>query len=154
MFTVLSPETITSHIDDKKMNPTSSHFVQKVLSNRSSPVLKSPNPLHDSDKIWVVKENTVDTEADSGAESEANGVKITNVTNPESNNIREIMISDEREPLLIHQKLAVLKAEEEKLFHETEMLKLKKEKLRLEIKLLQSKVMEDSNDVSHYIFVP
>ena len=31
---------------------------------------------------------------------------------------------------------------------------MEKEKLRLEIKLLQSKVMEDSNDVSHYIFVP
>lgn len=116
--------------------------------------MKSPNPLHDSEKIWVVKEGALDTEADSGAESEANGVKTRNIINPESNNIREIMIADESEPLLIHQKLAVLKAEEEKLFHETEMLKLKKEKLRLEIKLLKSKVMEDSNDVSHYIFVP
>lgn len=139
----------------KRINPSSSpssstHFVQKILSNRSSP----NHPLHDSEKIWVVKEGTtLDTEADSGAESEANGVK-TNIINQETNNIREIMIADEREPLLIHQKLAVLKAEEEKLFHETEMIKLKKEKLRLEIKLLQSKVMEDTNDVSHYIFVP
>ncbi|XP_051166966.1 uncharacterized protein LOC127285158 isoform X2 [Leptopilina boulardi] len=155
---VLSPETITTQMDDekiKRINPSSSpssstHFVQKILSNRSSP----NHPLHDSEKIWVVKEGTtLDTEADSGAESEANGVK-TNIINQETNNIREIMIADEREPLLIHQKLAVLKAEEEKLFHETEMIKLKKEKLRLEIKLLQSKVMEDTNDVSHYIFVP
>lgn len=87
----------------------------------------------------------------------------------------EVILSEEASHRLLQEQLAVLQAEKEKLCQETEMLKLKKdklkiqmscykneiskqemekEKLRLEIKLLQSKVVEDSNDETHYIFVP
>lgn len=115
----------------------------------------------------------IDTEGDSAAESEATATKIDKNTN--EGEVSEVVLSEEASHQLLQEQLAVLRAEQRKLFHETEMLKIKKdklrlqmncytneirkqemekEKLRLEIKLLQSKVVEDANDVSHYIFVP
>lgn len=117
----------------------------------------------------------VDTEPESCADSEANGgVKAPKKLGDERD-ISEVVLSEEASHQLLQEQLSVLRAEQRKLYHETEMLKLKKdklklqmncfaneirkqemekEKLRLEIKLLQSKVVEDANDVSHYIFVP
>jgi len=148
--------------------------LQQSLQLQQSP--KSPGSFHETDsRIWIVKEGTsVETEPESGPESETNATvtKPISVTDMEA---PEIVLSDEASHQLLQEQLAVLRAEREKLYHETEMLKLKKdklklqmncysneikkqemekEKLRLEIKLLQSKVMEDTNDVSHYIFVP
>lgn len=138
--------------------------------------IKSPNAFNESSdsRIWIMKEGAnAETEPDSGPESEANGSK--SATTKADIDTREVILSDEASHQLLQEQLAVLRAEKGKLYHETEMLKLKKdklklqincysneirkqemekEKLRLEIKLLQSKVMEDSNDVSHYIFVP
>lgn len=119
----------------------------------------------------------METEPESGAESETNSTTqpISMMKSGAVDDVPEIMLSDEASHQLLQEQLAVLRAERGKLFHETEMLKIKKdklklqincysneiskqemekEKLRLEIKLLQSKVMEDTNDVSHYIFVP
>ncbi|EZA58243.1 hypothetical protein DMN91_005912 [Ooceraea biroi] len=158
-----------------KDTSTSPHKSQsESLQLQQSP--KSSGSFHEADsRIWIMKEGpSVETEAESGPESEANitttkPISITDVGAP------EMVLSDEASHQLLHEQLAVLRAEKGKLHHETEMLKLKKdklklqincysneikkqemekEKLRLEIKLLQSKVMEDANDVSHYIFVP
>lgn len=118
----------------------------------------------------------METEPDSGPESETNVTTkpVSTIKTPDAET-PEAVLSDETSHQLLQEQLAVLRAEKGKLYHETEMLKLKKdklklqincysneikkqemerEKLRLEIKLLQSKVMEDTNDVSHYIFVP
>lgn len=117
----------------------------------------------------------METEPESGPESETNvAIKPISIMKPDVET-PEAVLSDETSHQLLQEQLAVLRAEKGKLYHETEMLKLKKdklklqincysnelkkqemerEKLRLEIKLLQSKVMEDTNDVSHYIFVP
>lgn len=122
-----------------------------------------------------MKEGTsIETEPESGPESETN-VTTKPVSTMKDAETSEAVLSDETSHQLLQEQLAVLRAEKGKLYHETEMLKLKKdklklqincysneikkqemerEKLRLEIKLLQSKVMEDTNDVSHYIFVP
>lgn len=123
-----------------------------------------------------MKENaSVETEAESGPESETNTMTQPISMMKPNMETSEMVLSDEASHQLLQEQLAVLRAERGKLYHETEMLKLKKdklklqincysneirkqemekEKLRLEIKLLQSKVMEDTNDVSHYIFVP
>lgn len=117
----------------------------------------------------------METEPESGPESEANAItQPISIIKP-GIETPEVVLSDEASHQLLQEQLTVLRAERGKLYHETEMLKLKKnklklqinyysneirkqemekEKLRLEIKLLQSKVMEDTNDVSHYIFVP
>ncbi|XP_033228554.1 myb-like protein X [Belonocnema kinseyi] len=148
---VLSP--IMPSDEGKIKEGNSSRPLEKVMSIHSSPERKSPIPNEESGKIWLMKEEgKIDSEVDSNAESETNRVKSRE--NKAENDNQDIVISEDEGHQLLNEQLAVLKAEQEKLFHETEMLKLKKEKLRLEIKLLQSKVMEESNDVSHYIFVP
>jgi len=119
----------------------------------------------------------MDTEVESGPESETNVTSkpISMMKQSNMENTPDIVLSDDTSQQLLQEQLAVLRAERGKLYHETEMLKLKKdklklqincysneirkqemekEKLRLEIKLLQSKVVEDTNDVSHFIFVP
>lgn len=117
----------------------------------------------------------METEAESGHESETNTTTKSIPIVKCDIETPEVVLSDETSHQLLQEQLAVLRAEKGKLYHETEVLKLKKdklklqincysneirkqemerEKLRLEIKLLQSKVMEDTNDVSHYIFVP
>lgn len=147
----------------------------RPLTPRSQSTPKPPSGFHEAadSRIWIMKEATAgDTENDSGPESETNVTKSPTKVEPDAS---EMVLSDEASHQLLQEQLAVLRAEKGKLYHETEMLKLKKdklklqincytneirkqemekEKLRLEIKLLQSKVMEDSNDVSHYIFVP
>ena len=156
-FPVICPEAMAPNSEDEKITKeisNSSCSIQKDLSPCSSPTPKISNPDQKTERMWLMREvNAMGTEADSDAESEANGTKPL-TTKAESNETQEVVISEDEGHQLLQEQLAVLKAEQEKLFHETEMLKLKKEKLRLEIKLLQSKVMEDSNDVSHYIFVP
>ncbi|KAH0951552.1 hypothetical protein HN011_005399 [Eciton burchellii] len=173
----IAPTTTIEKVT-KETSPSPNHkpqteSLQQSLQLQQSP--KSPSSFHETDsRIWIVKEGTsVETEPESGPESEANAVtKPISVTDMEA---PEMVLSDEASHQLLQEQLAVLRAEREKLYHETEMLKLKKdklklqmncysneikkqemekEKLRLEIKLLQSKVMEDTNDVSHYIFVP
>ena len=139
--------------EEKIKKGSSSQPLQKILSTRSS-LPKFYTEIQKPEKIWLMKEEgKIDSEVDSSAESETNRAKSTK-PKAENNGNQDIILSEDEGHQLLHEKLAVLKAEQEKLFHETEMLKLKKEKLRLEIKLLQSKVMEDTNDVSHYIFVP
>lgn len=158
-----------------KASPTSPSHKQQIrpLTPQSQTTPKSPFHESADSRIWIMKEATAaETENDSGPESETNIGKVTAKVEAEAS---EMVLSDEASHQLLQEQLAVLRAEKGKLYHETEMLKLKKdklklqmncytneirkqemekEKLRLEIKLLQSKVMEDSNDVSHYIFVP
>ncbi|XP_076245770.1 uncharacterized protein LOC143186167 isoform X2 [Calliopsis andreniformis] len=175
---VLDIETITPTTEIEKIKGTSSPKQQnRSLTPQSQQPVKSPNAFHESadSRIWIMKEATnAELEPDSGPESEANGSKSATTTKADID-APEVILSDEASHQLLQEQLAVLRAEKGKLYHETEMLKLKKdklklqincysneirkqemekEKLRLEIKLLQSKVMEDSNDVSHYIFVP
>lgn len=175
---VLDIETIQPTTDMEKIKGTSTSPIQQTrsLTPQSHQTAKSsPNTFNDSadSRIWIMKEaTTAEVEPDSGPESEIDGSKSALKADVDTS---EVILSDEASHQLLHEQLAVLRAEKGKLYHETEMLKLKKdklklqincysneirkqemekEKLRLEIKLLQSKVMEDSNDVSHYIFVP
>ncbi|XP_003696190.1 uncharacterized protein LOC100870282 [Apis florea] len=175
-------ETIASTTDMEKVKGTSTSPKQQTIrsltpQSQQQPV-KSPSNTFDEtadSRIWIMKEATnVEAEPDSEPESEIIGSKSTTTVKPDVDT-PEVIFSDEASAQLLQEQLAVLRAEKGKLYHETEMLKLKKdklklqmncysneirkqemekEKLRLEIKLLQSKVMEDSNDVSHYIFVP
>ncbi|KZC11425.1 PREDICTED: uncharacterized protein LOC107189519 [Dufourea novaeangliae] len=176
---VLDIETVAPSIDVEKMKTTSISPKQpnRSLSPQPQQSPKSPNAFHETadSRIWIMKEATnAEIEQDSGPESERNCSKSAIIGKGDID-APEAVLSDEASRQLLHEQLAVLRAEKGKLYHETEMLKLKKdklklqincysneirkqemekEKLRLEIKLLQSKVMEDSNDVSHYIFVP
>lgn len=149
----------------------------RSLSPQPQQPTRSPNAFHETtdSRIWIMKQATnAKMEPDSGPESGENGSNSA-TTDKADIDASEVILSDEASHQLLREQLAVLRAEKGKLYHETEMLKLKKdklrlqincysneirkqemekEKLRLEIKLLQSKVMEDSNDVSHYIFVP
>ncbi|XP_043589093.1 uncharacterized protein LOC122570616 isoform X1 [Bombus pyrosoma] len=177
---VLDIETIQPTTDMEKIKGTSTSPKQQTrsLTPQSHQTAKSsPNTFNEStdSRIWIMKEATnAEAEPDSGPESEINGSKSTTTLKADVDT-SEVILSDEASHQLLQEQLAVLRAEKGKLYHETEMLKLKKdklklqincysneirkqemekEKLRLEIKLLQSKVMEDSNDVSHYIFVP
>ena len=160
-----------------KLDETSSPRDHSPNSRDGRTDPKSPYVLNDSSdsRIWIMKEAAaIDTEPDSGADSEAHAINVEK-KNVDDNEVSEVVFSEEASHQLLQEQLAVLRAEQEKLRHETEMLKLKKdklklqmtcftneirkqemekEKLRLEIKLLQSKVVEDANDVSHYIFVP
>ncbi|KOX75541.1 hypothetical protein WN51_12285 [Melipona quadrifasciata] len=173
-------ETIAPTANMEKIKGTSTSPKQQTrsLTPQSQQTEKSPsNTFNESadSRIWIMKEATnTEADADSGPESEINCSKSTTTVKADVDT-PEVILSDEASHQLLQEQLAVLRAEKGKLYHETEMLKLKKdklklqmncysneirkqemekEKLRLEIKLLQSKVMEDSNDVSHYIFVP
>ncbi|XP_029155214.1 LOW QUALITY PROTEIN: uncharacterized protein LOC114928297 [Nylanderia fulva] len=178
---VLDIETIASTTTIEKITKETSaspnHKSQaSSLTLQQSP--KSPSSFHEADsRIWIMKEDDppIETEPESGPESETNTmIKPISMMKPDMET-PEVGLSDEASHQLLQEQLAVLRAEKGKLYLETEVLKLKKdklklqincysneirkqemekEKLRLEIKLLQSKVMEDTNDVSHYIFVP
>lgn len=174
---VLDIETIASSTDAERIKGTSTNSKQQSRPFTPQPV-KSPPATFDEttdSRIWIMKETeNVEAEPESGPESEINESRSTTTAKADIDT-PEVMLSDDASHQLLQEQLAVLRAEKGKLYHETEMLKLKKdklklqmncytneirkqemekEKLRLEIKLLQSKVMEDSNDVSHYIFVP
>ncbi|KAL6255288.1 hypothetical protein P5V15_013628 [Pogonomyrmex californicus] len=178
--TVLDIETITSTTTIEKVTKETSTSPNHKSQNDPLPFQqspKSPSSFQETDsRIWIMKEGTsMETEPESGPESEINvTAKSASMMKPDMET-SDAVLSDETSHQLLQEQLAVLRAEKGKLYHETEMLKLKKdklklqincysneikkqemerEKLRLEIKLLQSKVMEDSNDVSHYIFVP
>lgn len=179
-------EIFISVLDIGTIAPTTT--IEKVTKGKSSPkpqtnsmeLQESPatssSSFHEADsRIWIMKEdNSMEAEVESGPESETNAtIKPISMTKME--NTSDMVLSDDTSQQLLQEQLAVLRAERGKLYHETEMLKLKKdklklqincysneirkqemekEKLRLEIKLLQSKVVEDTNDVSHFIFVP
>ncbi|XP_012287518.1 uncharacterized protein LOC105703558 isoform X2 [Orussus abietinus] len=173
----ITPSTEVRKITRKISTSPSSVHQSRSLSPGSQLTSKSPNTFHDSSdsRIWIMKEATkAEAEQDSCLESETNSLKNSRLSKTETDAV-EVVLSEETSHRLLQEQLAVLKAEQGKLYHETEMLKLKKdklklqmscytneirkqemekEKLRLEIKLLKSKVMEDTNDVSHYIFVP
>ncbi|XP_011302304.1 uncharacterized protein [Fopius arisanus] len=172
---VLDIETISTPVEMEKL-PKTQRSNPHLLSDPLSPTMSRSPPMdecHDT-KIWIMKTGTMESEMDSCPENETvkNPKNVTEI-NPEVSNV-EVFAGEANHQLLLEQ-LSVLKAEKGKLIHETEMLKLKKdklklqincytnemkkqemekEKLRLEIKLLQSKVVDDANDVSHYIFVP
>ncbi|XP_012536581.1 uncharacterized protein LOC105836828 [Monomorium pharaonis] len=171
----IEPITSTTTIENiTKETSASSNDKIDPLALHQSP--KSSGSFQGTDsRIWIMKEGT-SMETDSGPESETNVTTkpVSTMKTPDAET-PEAVLSDETSHQLLQEQLAVLRAEKGKLYHETEMLKLKKdklklqincysneikkqemerEKLRLEIKLLQSKVMEDTNDVSHYIFVP
>lgn len=177
-MSVLDIEAIVPTTIEKVTKETSASPNHKSqadsLTLEQSP--KSPKSFHEADsKIWIKEHTSMETEPESGPESETN-ITIKSIPMVKSDmETPEIILSDEASHQLLQEQLAVLRAEKGKLYHETEVLKLKKdklklqincysneirkqemerEKLRLEIKLLQSKVMEDTNDVSHYIFVP
>ncbi|XP_015603769.1 uncharacterized protein LOC107271826 isoform X2 [Cephus cinctus] len=180
---VLDIETMTPSTEMEKITTKGSSRSpcptqhSRYMSPRSHLTPKSPGTLNDNSdsRVWIMKEAvSAETEPESGPESDTNGSKSAKNIKADTD-ATEIVLSEEASHQLLQEQLAVLRAEQSKLFHETEMLKLKKdklklqmncytneirkqemekEKLRLEIKLLQSKVMEDTNDVSHYIFVP
>ncbi|CAL7949387.1 unnamed protein product [Xylocopa violacea] len=176
----LDIESIASTTDMQKSKETAASPKQenRPVTPQSQQAGKSPSNTFDEtadSRIWIMEETTnAEVDADSGPENKTTGSKSTTDVKTDIDT-PEVMLSDEASHQLLQEQLAVLRAEKGKLYHETEMLKLKKdklklqmncysneirkqemekEKLRLEIKLLQSKVMEDSNDVSHYIFVP
>lgn len=178
---VLGIDSITSPSNIGKMTKDSSspsHKIQNTSSTTPPPhsTPKSPDDFNEStdSRIWIMKEATsMEAEMDSSHESETNESKCATIMKGDIGNT-DVVLTNAADHHLLHEQLAVLRAEREKLRHETDMLKLKKdklklqiscyaselkkqemekEKLRLEIKLLQSKAMEDS-DVSHYIFVP
>ncbi|XP_034945714.1 uncharacterized protein [Chelonus insularis] len=176
---VLDIETISNSIEIDKLSkttaasPTPAHLMDTI----TSPLAKSPGVGNDSqdERIWIVKETAEEVESENCVENDLSTTKIKTSHVEGHNDVGEVVFSEEASHQLLIEQLAVLRAEKGKLYHETEMLKLKKdklklqincytneirkqemekEKLRLEIKLLQSKVVDDSNDVSHYIFVP
>uniref|UniRef100_A0A6V7IYE1 ZSWIM3 N-terminal domain-containing protein n=1 Tax=Bracon brevicornis TaxID=1563983 RepID=A0A6V7IYE1_9HYME len=173
---VLDIETIATSADVEKLGKTTNneHHCQDPLS-AAAVMCKSPtDEEHHEDKIWIVKPATnIDSDApDNSQESEKTSKTLMSDGNPD---ITTEVFTDDSNHQLIFEQLAVLRAEKSKLYQETEMLKLKKdklklqiscysnelkkqemekEKLRLEIKLLQAKVVDEANDVSHYIFVP
>lgn len=169
----IAPTTIEKVTKETSASPNHKSQADSLTLQQSP---KSPNSFHEADsRIWIMKENTsMETEPESGPESETTTTKPISIVKSDMET-PEVVLSDEASHQLLQEQLAVLRAEKGKLYHETEVLKLKKdklklqincysneirkqemerEKLRLEIKLLQSKVMEDTNDVSHYIFVP
>lgn len=179
---VLDIETITSTTTIEKITKETSTSLNHKSQTDPSKLQQSPkstSSFQETDsRIWIMNEGTsmeTELEQESGPESETN-VAIKPVSTIKSDlETTEAVLPDDTSHQLLQEQLAVLRAEKGKLYHETEMLKLKKdklklqincysneikkqemerEKLRLEIKLLQSKVMEDTNDVSHYIFVP
>ncbi|KAI4481737.1 hypothetical protein M0804_009258 [Polistes exclamans] len=179
--TVLGIDSITSSSNIGKMTKDSSSPSHKIQNTSpttppSHSTSKSPDDFNEStdSRIWIMKEATsMEAEMDSSHESETNESKCATIIKGDIGNT-DVVLTNAADHHLLHEQLAVLRAEREKLRHETDMLKLKKdklklqiscyaselkkqemekEKLRLEIKLLQSKAMEDS-DVSHYIFVP
>lgn len=179
---VLDIGTISDSVDIDQITKTSSASpvpMQHVdsLSNETNMEPVSPTEEPHDDRIWIMKgSTTVETVADGCTENDAAALtKTTSVAAEGCNDVNDVVFTDEASQQLLLEQLAVLRAEKEKLFHETEMLKLKKDKLKLqiscstnklkkqemeqeklglEIKLLKSKVVDDANDVSHYIFVP
>ncbi|KAK0080925.1 hypothetical protein PV325_013085 [Microctonus aethiopoides] len=178
---VLDIGTISDSVDIDQITKTSSASpvpMQHVnaLSNETNMEPASPTEEPHDDRIWIMKgSTTVETVADGCTENDAALTKTTSVATEGCNDVNDVVFTDEASQQLLLEQLAVLRAEKEKLFHETEMLKLKKDKLKLqiscstnklkkqemeqeklglEIKLLKSKVVDDANDVSHYIFVP
>ncbi|XP_046416310.1 uncharacterized protein LOC124300286 isoform X2 [Neodiprion virginianus] len=171
--------TGTSEIDKITTSQASPNQLQRhrSLSPRSQFDPKSSETFSEpaESRIWIMKEAAAaESEPESSLESEANMMKSPK-NHKDDVEPTNVILSEETSHQLLQEQLAVLRAERGKLYHETEMLKLKKdklkiqmncysneirkqemekEKLRLEIKLLQSKVMEEANDVSHYIFVP
>lgn len=170
-------EIVTKESSPSSNSNTQQEEERRCITPQDELGVKSPENLQESEdsRMWIMKETPCpETELDSNPESEmieSRSIRTlkTNIETP------GMVLSDESSYELLQEQLAVLRAEKGKLHHETEMLKLKKdklklqidcytneikkqemekEKLRLEIKLLQSKVMEDNNDVSHYIFVP
>ncbi|XP_046738692.1 uncharacterized protein LOC124406984 isoform X4 [Diprion similis] len=163
--------TTTSQASPNQMQRHRSLSPRSQFDPKSSETFSEPA----ESRIWIMKEAAVaETEPESSPESESNMIKSPK-SYKDDVEPTNVIISEETSHQLLQEQLAVLRAERGKLYHETEMLKLKKdklkiqmncysneirkqemekEKLRLEIKLLQSKVMEDANDVSHYIFVP
>ncbi|XP_011049643.1 PREDICTED: uncharacterized protein LOC105143206 isoform X1 [Acromyrmex echinatior] len=179
---VLDIETITSTTTIEKITKeasTSPNHKSQTDPSKLQQSPKSTSSFQETDsRIWIMNEGTsmeTELEQESGPESETNVATKPVSTIKSDLETTEAVLSDDTSHQLLQEQLAVLRAEKGKLYHETEMLKLKKdklklqincysneikkqemerEKLRLEIKLLQSKVMEDTNDVSHYIFVP
>ncbi|KAH0564531.1 uncharacterized protein LOC123272494 [Cotesia glomerata] len=141
----------------------------------------------DSHRIWIMKESPThqtDNFVDDDDDDDDGGIKTsaveaaecrpvtTTINGEENSDVNEVVFAEEASHQLLLEQLAVLRAEKNKLHHETEMLKLKKnklklqidcftselskqemekEKLRLEITLLKSKV--DGDGVS-LLFVP
>ncbi|XP_028982620.1 uncharacterized protein LOC107048304 [Diachasma alloeum] len=175
---VLDIETISTPAEIQKITKASAPSNPHLLSDPLSPSSSKSPPIDECQdtKIWIMKAaSTMHPEMDSGPEGETsrNPKSMMTEMTPDVSNV-EVFAGEASHQLLLEQ-LSVLRAEKGKLFQETEMLKLKKdklklqidcytnemkkqemekEKLRLEIKLLQSKVVDDTGDVSHYIFVP
>lgn len=175
----------TVDIDDiSKTSATSSSsqicdpLNQNQINNNTLLIPKNKNnlSLKLSPKTWIVQDalNT-DNETDNDIKQQIDNDNIIN-DNDVSGEIGDVVFSDDSSHQLLVEQLAVLRAEKGKLYHETEMLKLKKdklklqmncysgeiekqkmekEKLRLQIELLRSKFIDNNtDDVSQYIVVP
>lgn len=170
---------MTKHTD----SPTSTEHMDSLRSPMD--VKSSGVTDHQDGRIWIMKESSlIETEVenypDENEENDDDDDAVAAAANAIPRTARsvtdasDVVFTDEAGQQLLLAQLGVLKAEKGKLYHETEMLKLKKdklklqincytneirkqemekEKLRLEIKLLQSKLVDDANDVS-LIFVP
>ncbi|XP_011641012.1 uncharacterized protein LOC105429609 isoform X1 [Pogonomyrmex barbatus] len=142
---VLDIETITSTTTIEKVTRETStspnHKSQNdLLPLQQSP--KSPSNFQETDsRIWIMKEGTsMETEPESGPESEINlTAKSASMMKPDME-ISDAVLSDETSHQLLQEQLAVLRAEKGKLYHETEMLKLKKDKLKLQINCYSNEI--------------
>lgn len=149
-------------------------------NQRSNTLLTNENKNDKStSKIWVVQ-NPSNNDNDNETDNNINVVNDSkqqddnDILNP-SGELGDAFVEEASHQLLVEQ-LTVYRAKKEKLYHETDMLKLKKdklrlqmncytaeiekqkmekEKLRLQIELLRSKFIDtNTEDISHYIIVP
>lgn len=170
-FSVINIETLSPANIEKLSKDLSSQvktFTAQSIKDQNEIVV----PI-ESTKSWLQSE--LAKEADDN-ETDRESISANILKSAKTGKISGVVSSEENEnQFLLHEQLTVLRSENTKLQLEIDTLKLKKdklklqincyanemrkqelekEKLRLEIKLLQSKVSEDTNDVSHYIFVP
>lgn len=188
----IDPIEVDAEIDKLSKTPSNSpvpgqtiESLSADIDDHSSEINQNHSHSHhitqDTHRIWIMKEspthqtdNFVDDDDIKTSAVEATGCRpvTTTINGEENSDVNEVVFAEEASHQLLLEQLAVLRAEKNKLHHETEMLKLKKnklklqidcftselskqemekEKLRLEITLLKSKV--DGDGVS-LLFVP
>ncbi|KAF7997233.1 hypothetical protein HCN44_005510 [Aphidius gifuensis] len=168
-------------LDIGMMNPVDIDEISKTSVTSPSPSPQICDPLENDksvSKIWVIP-----NPSNNDNETDNNNTDVDNIKQQDDNNINnangeigDVVFSDEASHQLFAEQLSVLRAEKVKLHHETDMLKLKKdklklqmdcytgeiekqkmekEKLRLQIELLRSKfIVNNTDNTPHYHNVP
>lgn len=137
IYVVSDMETISTPVEIEKLTKSSTTLdpppTNDPLSSASTP--KSPIIEEVQDpKIWIVRPAAnIENEADSCAEAElpkTPKIGATDVTH-DVNNVDGF--TNETNHQLLLEQMVVFRAKKGKIFYETEMLKLKKDKLKLQI---------------------